>query len=98
MYILNRFFSTYQEILTYLTMFVKIDLGLFNEMLQIRVGLIMEVLAAEYARVSGLTGEDAADDLMNVSPFQMKSLLYFILSGKEFNVEQNKLYFRKVFE
>ncbi|XP_057312817.1 phosphorylase b kinase regulatory subunit alpha, liver isoform-like isoform X2 [Hydractinia symbiolongicarpus] len=77
-----------QEILTYLAMFVKIDPGLFNEMLQIRVGLIMEVLAAEYARVSGLTGEDAADDLMNMSPFQMKSLLYFILSGKEFKVEQ----------
>lgn len=50
-----------------------------------------------------MLGEDAADDLMNMSPFQMKSLLYFILSGKEFKVEQGKkhlakLYFMKVFE
>ena len=37
-------------------MFVKTDPGLFKEMLQVRVGLIMEVLAAEYARVSRLTG------------------------------------------
>ena len=38
-------------------MFVKTDPGLFKEMLQIRVGLIMEVLAAEYARVSGFSGK-----------------------------------------
>lgn len=37
-------------------MFVKTDPMLFDEMLQIRVGLIMEVLAAEYGRVNGLNG------------------------------------------
>ncbi|XP_065667244.1 probable phosphorylase b kinase regulatory subunit alpha isoform X3 [Hydra vulgaris] len=77
-----------QEMLTYLSMFLKTDPSLFSEMLQIRVGLIMEVLAAEYARASGLSGEEAADDLLSLSPFQMKSLMYFILSGKEFGVEQ----------
>ena len=45
-----------QELLTYLAMFVKTDPMLFDEMLQIRVGLIMEVLAAEYGRVTGLNG------------------------------------------
>jgi len=78
-----------QELLTYLAMFVKTDPDLFSEMLQIRVGLIMEILAAEYARVSGLSGEDAADHLMNVSPFLMKNLLYYILSGKEFGFDQD---------
>ena len=38
-------------------MFVKSEPGLFEEMLQIRIGLIMEVMAAEYARTSGLSGE-----------------------------------------
>ena len=37
-------------------MFVKSEPSLFGEMLQIRIGLIMEVMAAEYARTSGLTG------------------------------------------
>lgn len=46
----------FQELLTYLAMFVKSEPSLFDEMLQIRVGLIMEVMAAEYARTSGLTG------------------------------------------
>jgi len=76
-----------QELLSYLSMFIKTEPGLFKEMLEIRVGLIMEVLAAEYARVSGLAGEEAADHLMNIAPFQMKNLLYYILSGKEFTVK-----------
>ena len=28
-------------------------------------------------------GEDAAEHFMNLSPFEMKTLLYHILSGKE---------------
>lgn len=50
-------FVLFQELLTYLAMFVKSEPGLFEEMLQIRIGLIMEVMAAEYARTSGLCGE-----------------------------------------
>jgi len=32
------------------------------------------------------TGEDASDQLLNLSPFEMKTLLHHILSGKEFGV------------
>ncbi|XP_066919156.1 phosphorylase b kinase regulatory subunit alpha, liver isoform-like [Clytia hemisphaerica] len=78
-----------QEILTYLAMFVKTHPALFDGMLQIRIGLIMEVMAAEYARTTGLTGEEAADQLMSLTPFQMKSLLYYILTGKEFGVKMD---------
>ena len=42
--------------LTYLAMFVKTHPSLFDGMLQVRIGLIMEVMAAEYARTTGLTG------------------------------------------
>lgn len=45
-----------QELLTYLAMFVKTHSALFDGMLQVRIGLIMEVMAAEYARTTGLTG------------------------------------------
>jgi len=31
-------------------------------------------------------GEDASDQLLNLSPFEMKTLLHHILSGKEFGV------------
>lgn len=76
-----------QELLVYLAMFMKTEPNLFKEMLRIRVGLIMEVLAAEYARATGYSGEEVASHLMALSPIQMKSLLYYILSGKEFASE-----------
>ena len=38
-------------------MFVKTHPALFDGMLQVRIGLIMEVMAAEYARTTGLTGK-----------------------------------------
>jgi hypothetical protein len=31
-------------------------------------------------------GEEASDQLLNLSPFEMKTLLHHILSGKEFGV------------
>uniref|UniRef100_M3XV28 Phosphorylase b kinase regulatory subunit n=1 Tax=Mustela putorius furo TaxID=9669 RepID=M3XV28_MUSPF len=34
-------------------------------------------------------GEEASESLMNLSPFDMKSLLHHILSGKEFGVERS---------
>jgi len=33
-----------------------------------------------------IAGEDASDQLLNLSPFEMKTLLHHILSGKEFGV------------
>ena len=34
------------------------------------------------------TGEEASDQLLNLSPFEMKTLLHHILSGKEFGVSK----------
>ena len=42
-----------QEVLSYLAMFFKTDPGLFNEMMRIRVGLIVELLVSEFGRVIG---------------------------------------------
>ena len=36
------------------------------------------------------SGEDAAEYFMNLSPFEMKTLLYHILSGKELVVSNGK--------
>lgn len=75
-----------QEILVYLAMFIRTEPRLFKEMLRIRVGLIIQVMATELARTLKCSGEDASDQLLNLSPYEMKTLLHHILSGKEFVV------------
>ncbi|KAL5012659.1 hypothetical protein ScPMuIL_011210 [Solemya velum] len=76
--------SLTQEILIYLAMFIRTEPKLFNEMLRLRVGLIIQVMASELARTLKCSGDEASDHLLNLSPFELKTLLHHILSGKEF--------------
>ncbi|XP_053160587.1 phosphorylase b kinase regulatory subunit alpha, liver isoform isoform X7 [Hemicordylus capensis] len=78
-----------QEIMVYLAMYVRSQPSLFAEMLRLRIGLIIQVMATELARSLNCSGEEASESLMNLSPFDMKSLLHHILSGKEFGVERS---------
>lgn len=73
-----------QELLVYLAMFIRTEPPLFTEMLRLRVGLIIQVMASELGRALKCTGEEASEHLLNLSPFEMKTLLHHILSGKEF--------------
>lgn len=75
-----------QELMVYLAMFIRTEPQLFHEMLRLRVGLIIQVMAKELSRTLNCDGEVASDHLLNLSPFEMKNLLYHILSGKEFAV------------
>lgn len=75
-----------QELMVYLAMFIRTEPQLFHEMLRLRVGLIIQVMAKELSRTLNCDGEAAAEYLLNLSPFEMKNLLYHILSGKEFAV------------
>lgn len=79
-----------QELMVYLAMFIRTEPQLFNEMLRLRVGLIIQVMAAELSRSLSCTGEEASEHLLNLSPFEMKNLLYHILSGKEFALTSGK--------
>lgn len=45
-----------QEILVYLAMFIRTEPRLFKEMLRIRVGLIIQVMASELARTLKCSG------------------------------------------
>ncbi|KAK3100518.1 hypothetical protein FSP39_021212 [Pinctada imbricata] len=76
--------SLTQELLIYLAMFIRTEPKLFREMLRLRVGLIIQVMASELARTLKCSGDDASEQLLNLSPFEMKTLLHHILSGKEF--------------
>uniref|UniRef100_A0AAR2M551 Phosphorylase b kinase regulatory subunit n=1 Tax=Pygocentrus nattereri TaxID=42514 RepID=A0AAR2M551_PYGNA len=77
------------EIMVYLAMYVRSQPALFGDMLRLRIGLIMQVMATELARSLHCSGEEASEGLMNLSPSDMKNLLHHILSGKEFGVERS---------
>ncbi|XP_041973414.1 probable phosphorylase b kinase regulatory subunit alpha isoform X1 [Aricia agestis] len=85
-----------QELLVYLAMFIRTEPQLFLEMLRLRVGLIIQVMATELSRTLSCNGEEASEHLLNLSPFEMKNLLYHILSGKEFAINSaNSLFLVK---
>lgn len=48
-----------QEIMVYLAMYVRSQPNLFGDMLRLRIGLIMQVMATELARSLQCTGNDA---------------------------------------
>ncbi|KAJ8912271.1 hypothetical protein NQ315_008318 [Exocentrus adspersus] len=75
-----------QELLVYLAMFIRTEPQLFLEMLRLRVGLIIQVMATELSRTLICDGDEASEHLLNLSPFEMKNLLYHIISGKEFAI------------
>ncbi|CAH0717291.1 unnamed protein product, partial [Brenthis ino] len=83
-----------QELLVYLAMFIRTEPQLFLEMLRLRVGLIIQVMATELSRTLACDGEEASEHLLNLSPFEMKNLLYHILSGKEFAINSGKSFGR----
>ncbi|KFQ45834.1 Phosphorylase b kinase regulatory subunit alpha, skeletal muscle isoform, partial [Nestor notabilis] len=78
-----------QEIMVYLAMYMRTQPALFTEMFRIRIGLIIQVMATELAHSLRCSAGEATENLMNLSPSDMKSLLYHILSGKEFGVERS---------
>ncbi|KAM6413424.1 phosphorylase b kinase regulatory subunit alpha, skeletal muscle isoform [Rhynochetos jubatus] len=78
-----------QEIMVYLAMYMRTQPALFAEMFRIRIGLIIQVMATELAHSLRCSAGEATEHLMNLSPSDMKSLLYHILSGKEFGVERS---------
>ncbi|NXU78256.1 KPB1 kinase, partial [Oreotrochilus melanogaster] len=74
-----------QEIMVYLAMYMRTQPVLFVEMFRIRIGLIIQYNIPTLFSAA----EEATENLMNLSPSDMKSLLYHILSGKEFGVERS---------
>lgn len=47
-------------------------------------------MATELSRTLSCGGEEASEHLLNLSPFEMKNLLYHILSGKEFAINSGE--------
>ena len=86
-------FALTQEILTYLALFIKTEPNLFYGMTRLRVGLIIQVMTSELARSRiaesmGIDTNEAMDWLLNMSPYDTKTLLHNILSGQEYGVKK----------
>lgn len=75
-------FTLSQEIIVSLGSLVRTEPKLFVEMFRLRIGLIIQVLASELARLKNLSAAEAADKLLSVSPFELKSMLFMLLSGR----------------
>ncbi len=72
-----------QEILTYLGVLIKAEPDLFKGFLTLRVGYLVLLIVAELARDRQLTQDEAYEQLMELSPFEVKTHLRRVLAGYE---------------
>nr|CAH8852696.1 unnamed protein product [Trichobilharzia regenti] len=72
-----------QEILIYLSMFARTQPQQLANILRLRIGLIIQMMAAELARGMGLTVEDSLYALFSMRPIDNKRLLHNLLSGED---------------
>lgn len=70
-----------QELLTFLGSFIRSDPALLDGILQLRLRSIVITLREEISRLERCNEDDAVEILMQMSPFEVKSLLATILSG-----------------
>jgi phosphorylase kinase alpha/beta subunit len=78
-----------QEILIYLSTFIKSEPDLFKDLLTLRVGYFILLLTSQLAREFQATQDEAYSMLMQLSPFEIRSRLYQVLT--EFSGMSNLL-------
>lgn len=71
-----------QELIVSLGSLVRTEPKLFVEMFRLRIGLIIQVLASELSRLRNLKAAEASDQLLSISPFELKCMLLSLLSGR----------------
>ena len=72
-----------QELLVYLGLFISTEPQLFQSMIRLRTGLIIQVMIGELQQALNCSVEYATEHLLNLSPFETKILLHMVISGKE---------------
>lgn len=72
-----------QEILIYLGLLIKSEPDLFKGLLTLRVGYLILLLTSELAAELSVTQDEAYEQLMHLSPFEMKLRLRQVLAGYE---------------
>ena len=72
-----------QEILIYLGILIKSEPGLLDGLLTLRVGYLILLLTSELAAELGVTQDEAYEQFMGLSPFEVKMRLRSCLAGYE---------------
>ncbi|KAK9727373.1 hypothetical protein K7432_001905 [Basidiobolus ranarum] len=87
--------SLVQEILTYLGSFMRADPQLFEGIMRLRTHSIVIALREEISRMKGCDEEEAVEQLIELSPYELKSLLGTILSGPNLSSSSDETITRK---
>ncbi|KAG0258761.1 hypothetical protein BG011_003091 [Mortierella polycephala] len=70
-----------QEVLVYLGSFIRADPEMFEGIMRLRTHFLIIALREEISRLNSCDETDAVEHLMQLSPFELKSLLGTVLSG-----------------
>ena len=77
----------HQEIIFYLGMLIRSSPSLFRDLLRLRVGLIIQVVASEMSRLFNYPGVEATAALLALPPSEIKNLIDSLLSGNEIAIK-----------
>ncbi|KAF9199593.1 hypothetical protein BGZ49_010269 [Haplosporangium sp. Z 27] len=70
-----------QEVLIYLGSFIRADPDMFEGIMRLRTHFLIIALREEISRLNSCDEADAVEHLMQLSPFELKTLLGTVLSG-----------------
>lgn len=70
-----------QEVLIDLSILIKAEPTLFNGLMTLRVGYLLLLITSELARERGITQDEAYAQLVELSPFELKTRLRQVLAG-----------------
>ncbi|MDH6099233.1 glycoside hydrolase family 15 protein [Anabaenopsis sp. FSS-46] len=70
-----------QEIIIYLGVLMRSEPELFKGLLTLRVGYLILLITSELAQELGVTQDEAYEQLMELSPFEVKMRLHQVLRG-----------------
>ncbi|PZO44665.1 MAG: glycosyl hydrolase family 15 [Shackletoniella antarctica] len=70
-----------QEILIDLSILIKAEPTLFDGLMTLRIGYLLLLITSELARERGITQDEAYGQLIDLSPFELKTRLRQVLAG-----------------
>ncbi|KAI8602494.1 glycosyl hydrolases family 15-domain-containing protein [Dissophora ornata] len=83
-----------QEVLIYLGSFVRADPAMFEGIMRLRTHFLIIALREEISRLNSCDETDAVEHLMQLSPFELKSLLGTVLSGPTLSANATNMLLR----
>ncbi|KAF9358964.1 hypothetical protein BGX26_000506 [Mortierella sp. AD094] len=83
-----------QEVLIYLGSFIRADPAMFEGIMRLRTHFLIIALREEISRLNSCDETEAVEHLMQLSPFEVKSLLGTVLSGPTLSANATNMLLR----